>query len=135
MMDHTAAIGLAARIFLVGMFPPSALEKIWHWNNAVAQTRSGGPPALLVVPMLLAAIAVEGITPLMIVLRLWDRPAAALLALFCVVSAFLYHPFWKGPDFFSPRDDSVAREHFWQFLKNFGLTGGLMFVIFGSGGL
>ena len=30
-----------------------------------------------------------------------DRPAAVLLAGFCVVTAFLYHPFWAYPDFFS----------------------------------
>ena len=80
--------------------------------------------------MLVASIVVEGVTPFMIVFRLWDRPAAVMLAGFCVVTAFLYHPFWKGPDFFSPRDDSVAREHFWQFLKNFCIVGGLMLVVF-----
>jgi putative oxidoreductase len=64
------------------------------------------------------------------VLGWFDRPAALLLAGFCVVTAFLYHPFWAYPDFFSPGDDSRARDHFWQFLKNFGLVGGLLLVTF-----
>ena len=82
--------------------------------------------------MLVAAIIVEAITPMMIVSGWYDRLGALLLAGFCVVTAFLYHPFWKGPDFFSPGNDSKAREHFWQFLKNFGLVGGLLLVVFGG---
>ena len=127
-MTLTAAIWLIARICLVAMFPFSAMDKVWHWKNALAQTETAGLPGGRA--MLVMAIAVEGITPFLIVFGVWDRPAAVLLAGFCAVTAFLYHPFWKGPDFFSPRDDSVAREHFWQFLKNFGLVGGLMLVIF-----
>ena len=80
--------------------------------------------------MLVLAILVEGLTPISIVTGWLDRPAALLLAGFCVVTALLYHPFWAYPDFFSPREDSVAREHFWQFLKNFGLVGGLLLVVF-----
>lgn len=124
----TAAVWLAARISLVAMFPFSAIDKIWHWKNSIAQTRQShlpGAPAMLV-----AAILVEGITPLMIVSGVYDRLGAFLLAGFCFVTAFLYHPFWTFPDFWSPRDDSVAREHFWQFLKNFGLIGGLLLVMF-----
>ena len=131
-MTLISAIGLIARICLVAMFPFSAVDKIWHWNNSLAQTDSSGLPGGRA--MLVMAILVEGVTPFLIVSGVWDRPAAALLAGFCIVTAFLYHPFWAGPDFFSPRDDSVAREHFWQFLKNFGLVGGLLLVVF-SGSL
>jgi putative oxidoreductase len=127
-MTLTTAIELIARLCLVAMFPFSAIDKVWHWKNSLAQTDSAGLPGGR--GMLVAAILVEGVTPFCIVLGLCDRPAAVLLAGFCFVTAFLYHPFWKGPDFFSPRDASVAREHFWQFLKNFGLVGGLLLVVF-----
>ena len=127
-MILTGLVWLAARICLVAMFPFSAIDKLWHWKNSLAQTDSAHLPGGRI--MLVAAIAVEGVTPFLILFGAWDRPAAALLAGFCVVTAFLYHPFWRGPDFFSPRDDSVAREHFWQFLKNFGLVGGLILVMF-----
>ncbi|WP_293379846.1 DoxX family protein [Phenylobacterium sp.] len=130
MMISAAAVWLVARICLVAMFPFSALDKVIHWKNALAQTRSSGLPGG--AAMLVAAIAVEGVTPFCIVFGVFDRAAALLLAGFCVVTAFLYHPFWKGPDFWSPRDDSVAREHFWQFLKNFGLVGGLLLVAFAA---
>jgi putative oxidoreductase len=127
-MDATRWIELIARIALVLMFPFSALEKIWHWDNAMAQTRSAHLPGA--APMLAAAILVEGLTPVFIVCGIWDRPAAALLAGFCVVTAFLYHPFWAYPDIFSPKDDSQGRAHFWEFVKNFGLVGGLILVVF-----
>lgn len=129
-MLSAATVAVVARLLLVVMFPFSALDKIIHWNNALAQTRSSGLPGGRT--MLVAAILVEALTPLCIVAGVYDRAAAALLAGFCVVTAFLYHPFWKGPDFWSPRDDSVARAHFWEFLKNFGLVGGLLLVVFGG---
>ena len=126
-MSFAVLAWYGARICLVAMFPFSAIDKIWHWRNSLAQTQSSGLPGGNA--MLFAAILIEGVTPLMIVAGWHDRFAAFLLAGFCVVTAFLYHPFWRGPDFFSPADDSKAREHFWQFLKNLGLTGGLGLVI------
>lgn len=120
-----------ARLALVAMFPFSAADKIWHWKNSLAQTQSSGLPGGKA--MLVAAILVEALTPVMIVTGWYDRLGAFLLAGFCVVTAFLYHPFWKGPDFFIPTAESKAREHFWQFLKNFGLAGGLALVILAGG--
>lgn len=121
-------IWYGARACLVAMFPFSAVDKIIHWRNSLVQTDSAGLPGGRV--MLVAAIIVEAVTPAMIVTGWYDRLGALLLAGFCVVTAFLYHPFWRYRDFWSPRDDSVAREHFWQFLKNFGLVGGLLLVLF-----
>jgi putative oxidoreductase len=128
MMSSTGWIWEAARICLVAMFPFSAIDKIWHRASALAQTESAGIPG---GPMLLAAaIGVEALTPICIVTGWFDRPAALLLAAFCVVTAFLYHPFWAYRDFWSRSDASQGRDHFWQFLKNFGLVGGLLLVVF-----
>ncbi len=123
-------IDTVARVCLVSMFPPSAVDKVVHWQGSLRQTESArlpGPP-LIGRAMLVAAIAIEFVTPILIVGRAWDRPAALLLAAFCAVTAVLYHPFWRGPDLFARADTSVAREHFWQFLKNFCIVGGLLLV-------
>ena len=128
MVWTTAAIWILARVCLVAMFPFSAADKVWHWNNSLAQARSDKLPGGAV--MLVLAILVEAITPICIVTGLFDRPAAVILAGFCVVTAVLYHPFWAYPDFFSPNDDSKGRDHFWQFLKNFCIVGGLILVVF-----
>jgi putative oxidoreductase len=117
-----------ARVCLVAMFPFSAIDKIWHWKNALALTASDRLPGAK--PMLILAMAVEFLTPICIVAGVYDRIAALLLAGFCVVTAFLYHPFWTYHDFWIESDKSQAREHFWQFLKNFGLVGGLLLVVF-----
>jgi putative oxidoreductase len=119
-------IAVIARICLVAMFPFSALEKIFDWRAAVAQASSSWVPggALLVV----MAIGIEAVTPICIVSGWHDRLAALVLAVFCIVTAFLYHPFWAYPHFWSD-PHSQSREHFWQFLKNFGLVGGLLLVV------
>lgn len=129
-MMTAVTIDLVARVCLVAMFPLSAIDKVWHWRVALAQTDSARLPGPPVVgrAMLVAAIVVEAVTPLLIVCHRWDRTAAIVLAAFCTVTAVLYHPFWRGPDFFADSDRSVAREHFWQFLKNFSIVGGLLLI-------
>lgn len=117
------------RFCLVVMFPFSAYDKIVHWDGALRQARSAPVPGSTV--MLILAIIVEFITPLCIVTGWHDRMAAFVLAGFCAITALLYHPFWKFPDFWSK--DGEGRGHFWDFLKNFGLVGGLLFVVDGVG--
>ncbi|MCY0386797.1 DoxX family protein [Robbsia sp. Bb-Pol-6] len=122
------ALPFIARLCLVIMFPFSALDKIVHWRDALKQAKSSilpGAPFMLVL-----AIIVEFVTPVCIVTGWYDRIAAFVLAGFCVVTALLYHPFWSYPDFWS--QDGAGRSHFWDFLKNFGLTGGLLLLVIGG---
>jgi putative oxidoreductase len=124
----SAAVWLIARLCLILMFPFSAADKIWHWKASLAQTDEAHLPGGRL--MLVCAIAIEGLTPVCIVTGFFDRPAAALLAFFCVVTAVLYHPFWTYPDLLTSGDTSRGRDHFWEFVKNFGLVGGLLLVVF-----
>jgi putative oxidoreductase len=77
------------------------------------------------------AIIVELVAPICIVLAWHDRIAAFVLAGFCVVTALVYHEFWRYGDFWTP-GESQGRSHFWDFLKNLGLVGGLLMVVFGT---
>lgn len=123
---NLAAVPLLARLCLVVLFPFSALDKIVYWKDALKQAESSfvpGGPVLVVI-----AIVIELLTPACIVLGWHDRLAAFVLAGFCVVTAVLYHPFWSFADFWTP-GDSKGRRHFWDFLKNFGLAGGLLLVV------
>lgn len=122
-------IPILIRVCLVALFPFSALDKIVFWKDALAQADSSFLPKSSGPPLLATAIVVEAVAPFCIVVGWHDRIAALILALFCVVTAILYHPFWKFPDFWKP-GDSAARSHFWDFLKNFGLVGGLLLVTF-----
>jgi len=123
------AVALILRICLVIIFPFSTLDKIFNWDGALKQAHQGvlpGGPVLLVLAML-----VETGCSILIVTGTFDRAAAALLAFYCVVTALLYHQFWAQGDFFA-KGESKGRTHFWDFLKNFGLVGGLGLVILGA---
>ncbi|MGH8306901.1 MAG: DoxX family protein [Gammaproteobacteria bacterium] len=123
------AIPIIIRIFLVVLFPFSALDKILDWKDALQQANSSflpGGPVLLVLSTIIELVA-----PFCVVFGWHDRIAAFLLAGFCVVTALLYHNFWHYPDFWR-KGDSQARSHFWDFLKNFGLAGGLLLITFAT---
>jgi putative oxidoreductase len=119
-------IPLLVRICLVVLFPFSALDKIINYKEALAQATSSWLPGGKV--LLVLAIIIEVVTPVCIVAAWHDRLAAFILAGFCIVTAVLYHPFWQFKDFWTP-GDSKGRSHFWDFLKNFGLVGGLMLIV------
>lgn len=122
-------LSLIARICLVIIFPFSALDKIFNWTDALAQANSGilpGGPVLLVL-----AMSLEIAAPVCIVTGWQAGWAALLLAAYCVVTALLYHQFWAYPRFWRPQSEGFP--HVWDFLKNFGLVGGLLLVVLASG--
>jgi putative oxidoreductase len=126
---NLVGIPLFIRICLVVLFPFSALDKIFDWEGALKQAKSSflpGAPVLLVLGMLL-----ELIGSACVVVGWHDRLAAFLMACYCAVTALLYHNFWAYPDFWQ-KGDSVARQHFWDFLKNFGVVGGMLLITFGT---
>ncbi len=115
---------LLLRIALVVLFPFSALDKVVNWGSARKQAGNiPFAPALIVI-----SIFVELITPICIVTGWHDHLAAFILAGFCVVTALLYHQFWTFPDFWRFREGE-GLQHFWEFLKNFGLVGGLGLIM------
>jgi putative oxidoreductase len=125
----TTAVPLLIRICLVVLFPFSALDKIFNWQGALKQANSSflpGGPVLLIL-----GLSLELIGSACIVAGWHDRLAAFLMAGYCAVTALLYHNFWAYSDFWV-KGDSVARTHFWDFLKNFGLVGGLLLITFNA---
>ena len=121
-----SALAIVARVCLVVLFPFSGLDKIVHWDKAMEQAKTsplGGARA-----MLIAGIVIEFTTPVCIVLMWHPVIASLVLAAFCVVTAILFHPFWRFPGFWSG-DNAEGAAHFWDFLKNFGLVGGLLLAV------
>jgi putative oxidoreductase len=118
-----------ARIFIVWIFPFSFLDKVFNWGSALKQATSSwlpGGPILLILAMI-----VELFTPPMIVFHFYDGIAAFILAGYCVITGIVYHAFWTYPRFWSPTSEGYP--HVWDFFKNFGLVGGLTFVMYASG--
>lgn len=109
---------LLLRICLVVLFPLSGLDKILNWGSAMKQAGTiPFKPAMLV-----ASIMVEFVAPVCIVSGWHGRLAGFVLAGFCVVTAVLFHQFWRFRK-------GEGLEHFWEFLKNFGLVGGLGLIV------
>ena len=120
---------LILRFCLIVIFPFSTLDKIFNWRGALKQANEGALPGGAV--LLILAMVVETGGSLLIMVGVLDRAAAALLALYCIVTALLYHQFWACGDFFAS-GESKGRTHFWDFLKNFGLVGGLGLIVLGA---
>ena len=70
-------------------------------------------PSFLIFP----AIAIEIILPLLIIVGYKAKLAAGILAIFCLVTAFLFH------------FDFSDQSQFISFLKNIGLAGGFLFIV------
>ena len=120
-------LSLVSRACLVCLFPFSALDKIKHRQQALEQARSGPfPDAPLLIDV---GTVIETVAPICIVTGRFDRPAAVVLAGFCAVTALGYHQFWTYDDL-RASGKSQGRDEMWEFLKNFGLVGGLLAVAF-----
>ena len=117
---------LLARIGLVILFPFSALHKILFHGEALEQASSSilpGPKVLL-----LLATVLEIVGPALIVLGLFDRLAALLMAGYCAATAVFFHRFWSYGDLFA-KGQSQGRTHLFDFMKNFGMVGGFLLLL------
>ena len=70
-------------------------------------------PGFLIFP----AIAFEIILPVLVIVGYQARIAAGVLAIFCLMTAFLFHL------------DFSNQSQFISFLKNIGLAGGFLFIV------
>jgi putative oxidoreductase len=124
MLHHVdMAAPLVSRLLLVVLFPLSAFDKAVHWRAAVhqANARLPGVGRALVAVGIVVELAGAGC----VLLDWQQRPAALLLALFCLVTAAIYHPFWAESGYWT-HDGGRARVELWEFLKDLSVAGGLM---------
>jgi len=107
---------LAGRLLLAAIFLHEAWSKLFGYTAAVAYMRAFGVPGEL----LPVVIAVELGCGLLIVLGLYTRAAALILAGFCVAAAVLFHT--KFGD----------RNQLLHFEKDFAIAGGFL-ILFARG--
>jgi putative oxidoreductase len=121
------------RLMLVCLFFPfSALDKIVNFSGGCDQAQTLIKPRAPAACMILAGLAVEILAPLCILSGVADRAAALILALYCMATAILFKQFWAPGDFWH-RGASKGRDLFWDFLKNFSLSAGILLITFGTG--
>ena len=101
------------RIFISALFLISAYNKILNIDGSMSWIEGFGVSGFLLYP----AIALEIILPLFVIIGYNARISAGLLAIFCIVTAFLFH------FDFSDQGQTIS------FLKNIGLAGGFLFIV------
>ena len=106
-------IDLIGRIFISAIFLFSGVNKIFNYDSTIEWMESFGISEIFLTP----TIILEIIFPLLIIIGYRARMAASMLSLFCLSTAFIFH------NDFSNQMQIIA------FLKNIGLTAGLLFIV------
>ena len=106
-------VDLIGRIFISALFLISAYNKIFNLEGSMGWMEGFGIPGFLIFP----AITVEIILPVLIIVGYQARIAAGILAVFCLMTAFLFH------------FDFADQSQLISFLKNIGLAGGFLFIV------
>ena len=106
-------IDLLGRLLISALFLISAYNKIFSIDGTMSWMEGFGVPGFLLYP----TIALEIILPLFVIIGYKARISAALLAVFCITTAFLFH------------FDFVDQMQTIAFLKNLGLAGGFLFIV------
>lgn len=122
MMNLLALVG---RVLLALMFLDSGYGKIGAFADTAGYIGSKGLPMPEVLAA--AALALELLGALMLVIGWKARWAAAALAAFTVVATVIFHNYWAMPE-------AQQMLQKLMFLKNAAVIGGLLLVVaFGAG--
>ena len=101
-----------ARLFISSVFLFSGINKILQFDGTVQWMEGFGIPGLLLIP----AIIIEIVFPILIIIGYQTKLAAGMLIIFCLSTAFIFH------------FDFSNQMQVLAFLKNLGLSGGLLFL-------
>ena len=106
-------IDLVGRIFISLVFLLSGINKIDNYEGTIVWMESLGMPGIFLIP----AIILEIGAPILIMVGYKVKISAALLSLFCVATAVIFH------------NDFSNQMQFISFMKNIGLAGGFLFLV------
>ena len=106
-------LDLVGRIFISSIFLLSGINKIQNYEGSHSWMESLGVPGILLIP----AIVLEVLAPILIMVGYRVKISAALLSLFCIATAIIFHT------------DFSNQMQFISFFKNIGLAGGFLFLV------
>ena len=109
----TNILDLVARFFISLIFLLSGINKIGNYEGTVGWMESLGMPGIFLIPAIILEIA----TPILIIVGYKVKISAALLSIFCVATAIIFH------------SDFSDQMQFISFMKNIGLAGGFLFIV------
>lgn len=110
---------LIARFLLALLFLIFGWSKLGDYSGTVADMTQSGAPLPTIAA--LVAIVVEFVLSIAIILGIWTRRLAVVLALYSLATAYIGHPYWsmEGVD----RSANMI-----NFYKNFSIIGGFMLL-------
>ena len=106
-------LDLLGRILISGLFFLNGIFKINNYEATIDWIENFDIPGILLIP----AIILEVLGPILIVLGYQTKITAALLSLFCLATAIIFH------------NDFADQIQFTSFLKNIALAGGFLFLV------
>ena len=104
---------LVGRIFISLVFLSSGFNKIGNYEGTIGWMESFGMPGIFLIP----AIILEVGAPILIIIGYKVKISAALLSLFCIATAVIFH------------NDFSNQMQFISFMKNIALAGGFLFLV------
>ena len=104
---------LVGRIFISLVFLLSGFNKIGNYEGTIGWMESFGMPGIFLIP----AIILEVGAPILIIIGYKVKISAALLSLFCIATAVIFHY------------DFSNQMQFISFMKNIALAGGFLFLV------
>ena len=106
-------LDLVGRIFISLVFLLSGINKISNYEGTVGWMESLGMPGIFLIPTIILEIG----APILIMIGYKVKISAALLSLFCVATAIIFH------------NDFSDQMQFVSFMKNIALAGGFLFIV------
>ena len=109
----TNILDLVGRVFISLVFLLSGINKIGNYEGSIGWMESFGMPGIFLIP----AIILEIVAPILIIIGFKVKIAAALLSVFCIATALIFHT------------DFSNQMQFVSFMKNIALAGGFLFLV------
>ena len=109
----TNILDLVGRVFISLVFLLSGINKIVNYEGSIGWMESFGKPGIFLIP----AIILEICAPILIIIGYKVKIAAALLSVFCIATALIFHT------------DFSNQMQFVSFMKNIALAGGFLFLV------
>ena len=110
-------LNLVGRLLFVALFLPAGLSKLTGFEGTVGYIASVGLP--MAAAGAVAAIVVEVLGGLALLVGAGTRVAALVLAVFTLAASVFFHAFWAVP-----ADQAFVQQL--MFFKNVAVTGGLL---------
>lgn len=110
---------LLARILSMILYVSAGWQKMWGFAGTVGAMAAYGLPIPTVAAIVV--VVIEFLVGIALVIGLWTRPLALLMAVYTLATAFIGHHYWT-------MTGAAYGANFVNFYKNVSITGGLLLL-------